>query len=109
MENKQKKIVDKGYLKLIAINVGHLESTIEDEKNTNSQDDIYKFKEKYSNYPWIKCFVFHVLDDYKIMFADYQKIRKGIHMFDYVRDLVKSKRANVLESDAEITQEFIED
>ncbi len=32
MENKQKKLVDKGYIKLIAINVGYLESTIADEK-----------------------------------------------------------------------------
>ncbi len=108
MGNEQKKLVDKGYVKIIAINVGHLESTVEDEKNTNSQDDIDKFKEKYSNCPWIKCFVFHILDDYNIMFSDYQKIRKGIHMFDYVRDLVKSKRANVIESDAKITQDFIE-
>lgn len=108
MENEQKKLVDQGYIKLIAINVGHLESTIEDEKNTNSQDDIDKFKEKYSNYPWIKCFMLHILDDYNIMFADYQRVRKNIHMFDYLRDLVKSKRANVIESGAKITKEFIE-
>lgn len=108
MGNEQKKVVNQGYIKLIAINVGHLESTIEDEKNTNSQDDINQFKEKYSNCPWIKCFVLHVLDGYDIMFADYQKVRKNIHMFDYLRDLVKSKRANVIESGAKITKEFIE-
>lgn len=109
MENGQKKLVQNGYIKLIAINVGHLESTIEDEKNTNSQEDIDNFKEKYSNCPWIKCFVFHILDDCKIMFSDYQKVRKNIHMFDYLRDLLKSKRANVIKSDAKITKEFIED
>ncbi len=109
MENEQKKLVNKGYIKLIAINVGHLESTVADEKNTNSQEDIDNFKEKYSNCPWIKCFVFHILDDYQIMFSDYQKIRKNIHMFDYVRDLLKNKHTNVLENDAEITQVFIEE
>ncbi len=108
MKNEQKKLVDKGYIKLIAINVGHLESTIADEKNTNFQEDIEKFREKYFNCPWIKCFMFHVLDDCNIMFSDYQKIRKHIHMFDYLRDLVKSKRANVIESDVKITKEFIE-
>lgn len=108
MENEQEKLVDKGYIKLIAINVGHLESTIEDEKNTNFQEDIDRFREKYSNCPWIKCFTFHVLDDHNIMFTDYQKVRKNIHMFDYLRDLVKSKRANVIESDVKITQDFIE-
>lgn len=107
MKNEEKKVVDQGYIKLIAINVGHLESTIEDEKNTNSRDEIDKFKEKYSNCPWIKCFVLHILDDCTIMFSDYQKVRKHIHMFDYLRDLLKSKRANVIESGAKITQEFI--
>ena len=42
------------------------------------------------------------------MFSDYQKIRKNIHMFDYMRDLLKNKHANVLESEGEITQVFIE-
>ncbi len=102
------KIVDKGYIKLIAIDVGHLESTIADEKNTNLQSDIDNFKEKYSNCPWIKCFVFHILDDCQITFSDYQKVIKNIHMFDYMRDLLKNKHANVLESEGEITQVFIE-
>lgn len=109
MESKQhKKIVDKGYIKLLAIDVGHLESTIADEKNTNLQGDIDNFKEKYVNCPWIKWFVFHILDDCQIMFSDYQKIRENIHMFDYMRDLLKNKHTNVLESGGEITQAFIE-
>ena len=110
MEDKQcKKVVNKGYIKLLAIDVGHLESTVADEKNTNSQDDIDNFKAKHSNCPWIKCFVFHILDDCQIMFSDYQKIRKNIHMFDYMRDLLKNRNANVLESEGEITRVFIED
>ena len=41
------KVVSNGYIKLLALSVGHLETEIIMEQNTNSQQDIDSFKEKY--------------------------------------------------------------
>ena len=41
------RVVSNGYIKLLALNIGHLETEIIMERNTNSQHDIDFFKEKY--------------------------------------------------------------
>ena len=42
-------VVSHGYIKLLALSIGHLETEIIMERNTNSQHDIDTFKEKYGN------------------------------------------------------------
>lgn len=41
------KVVEYGYIKLLALEVDHMETTILMERNTNSQYDIDEFKELY--------------------------------------------------------------
>ena len=39
------KVVSEGYIKLLALSVGHIETEIVREKNTNNQEDIDAFRE----------------------------------------------------------------
>lgn len=91
------KVVTDGYIKLLALSVGHLETEIVMEKNTNCQEDIEAFREKYGNIKTIIIFIIHmdICDD--IVFGDYKKISKDIHCFDYLRDIVTNKGGEVLE------------
>ena len=91
------KVVSHGYIKLLALSIGHLETEIIMERNTNSQHDIDAFKEKYANIKSVIIFVIHMDYDNDIMFEDYQKISKDIHCFDYLRDIVTNKDGEVLE------------
>ena len=93
----EEKVVSHGYIKLLALNIGHLETEIIMERNTNSQYDIDAFKEKYGNIKSVIIFVIHMDYDNDIMFEDYQKISKDIHCFDYLRDIVTNKGGEVLE------------
>ena len=43
------KVVTDGYIKLLALSVSHLMTEIVMEKNTNCQEDIDAFREKYGN------------------------------------------------------------
>ena len=43
------------------------------EKNTNCQEDIDAFREKYGNIKSVIIFVIHMNYDNDIMFSDYQK------------------------------------
>ena len=43
------KVVTDGYIKLLALSVSHLMTEIIMEKNTNCQEDIDAFKNKYGN------------------------------------------------------------
>ena len=54
------KITEKGYIKLIAINVDHFESKIIDEKNVNYITDYDNFINKYSHRNGICCFSLHI-------------------------------------------------
>lgn len=54
------KITDKGYIKLIAINVDHFESNIIDEKNVNYINDYDNFINKYSHRNGICCFSLYI-------------------------------------------------
>ena len=67
------KVVNEGYIKLLALNIGHLETEIIMERNTNSQYDIDVFREKYENIKGVIIFVIHMDYDNDIMFSDYQK------------------------------------
>lgn len=91
------KVVTTGYIKLLALSVGHLETEIVMEKNTNCQEDIDTFREKYGNIKTIIIFIIHMDYDSDIVFDDYKKINEHIHCFDYLRDIVTNKGAEVLE------------
>ena len=91
------KVVSHGYIKLLALSIGHLETEIIMERNTNSQHDIDAFKEKYANIKSVIIFVIHMDYDNDIMFEDYQKVCEDIHCFDYLRDIVTNKGGEVLE------------
>ena len=90
-------VVTTGYIKLLALSVGHLETEIVMEKNTNSKEKIDAFREKYGNIKTIIIFVIHMDYDSDIMFGDYKKINENIHCFDYLRDIVVNKCGNILE------------
>ena len=66
------------------------------ERNTNSQNDIDSFKEKYNGDKNIIIFVIHMDYDDDIKFSDYQKICKDIHCFDYLRDIVTEKNGQII-------------
>ena len=91
------KVVTNGYIKLLALSVGHLETEIVMEKNTNCQEDIDAFREKYGNIKTIIIFIIHMETCDDIVFDDYKKISKDIHCFDYLRDIVTKKGGEVLE------------
>lgn len=91
------KVVSDGYVKLLALSVGHLETEIIMEKNTNSKEDIDAFREKYGNIKTIIIFIIHMNTCNDIVFDDYKKISEDIHCFDYLRDIVTKKDGKILE------------
>lgn len=93
----QEKVVSHGYIKLLALNIGHLETEIIMERNTNNQHDIDCFKDKYGNEKNIIIFVIHMDYDNDIMFSDYQKVCEDIHCFDYLRNLMSNKNGRMIE------------
>ena len=93
----EEKVVAHGYIKLLALSIGHLETEIIMERNTNSQYDIDVFKEKYGNIKSVIIFVIHMDFDKDIMFSDYQKVCDGIHCFDYLRNLLTKKNGKMIE------------
>ena len=94
MDNK---VVTDGYIKLLAFSVSHIMPEIIVEKNTNCQEDIDAFREKYGNIKSIIIFIIHMNKCEDIVYDDYRKIDKDIHCFDYLRDLVTNKGGEVLE------------
>ena len=93
----EEKVVTHGYIKLLALSIGHLETEIIMERNTNSQYDIDVFKEKYGNIKSVIIFVIHMDFDKDIMFSDYQKVCDGIHCFDYLRNIITKKNGKMIE------------
>ena len=91
------KVVNEGYIKLLALSVSHRMTEIIMEKNTNCQEDIDAFREKYGNIKTIIIFIIHMETCDDIVFDDYKKISKDIHCFDYLRDIVTNKDGEVLE------------
>ena len=91
------KVVTDGYVKLLALSVGHLETEIVMEKNTNSKEDIDAFREKYGNIKTIIIFIIHMNTGDDMVQDDYKKICKDIHCFDYLRDIVTNQGGEVLE------------
>ena len=92
-----RKVVANGYIKLLALSIGHLETEIIMQKNTNSQIDIDAFKEKYDGIKSVIIFIIHMDYDNDITFADYQKVCENIHCFDYLRNLMTKKNAKMIE------------
>lgn len=92
----ENKVVSNGYIKLLALSVGHLETEIVMERNTNSQQDIESFKEKYGGIKSVIIFILHMDLDKDIMFGDYQKICENIHCFDYLRNLLTNKNGKII-------------
>lgn len=93
----EEEVVANGYIKLLALSVGHLETEIVMEKNTNYQEDINNFREKYGNIKTIIIFIIHMNSCENIVFDDYKKISENIHCFDYLRDIVTKKDGKILE------------
>lgn len=94
----QGKVVSNGYIKLLALSISHLETEIIMERNTNSQQDIDSFKEKYGDIKNILIFIMHMeFEENDIMFSDYKKINKNIHCYDYMRDLLTNKSCKMLD------------
>ena len=93
----EEKVVANGYVKLLALSIGHLETEIIMERNTNSQSDIDAFKEKYGNIKSVIIFVIHMDYDNDIMFSDYQKVCEDIHCFDYLRNIITKKNGKMIE------------
>ena len=93
----EEKVVTHGYIKLLALSIGHLETEIIMERNTNSQYDIDVFKEKYGNIKSVIIFVIHMDFDKDIMFSDYQKVCEDIHCFDCLRNIITKKNGKMLE------------
>lgn len=91
------KVVTDGYIKLLALSVSHLMTEIIMEKNTNCQEDIDSFRNKYGNIKSIIIFIIHMNRCDDILYDDYKKIDKDIHCFDYLRELVTNKNGEVLE------------
>ena len=91
------KVVTDGYIKLLALSVSHLMTEIIMEKNTNCQEDIEAFREKYGNIKTIIIFIIHMNKCEDIVYDDYKKNSKDIHCFDYLRDIVTNKGGEVLE------------
>ena len=56
----EEKVVAHGYIKLLALSIGHLETEIIMERNTNNQHDIDVFKEKYGNIKSVIIFIIHM-------------------------------------------------
>ena len=93
----EEKVVAHGYIKLLALSIGHLETEIIMERNTNNQHDIDVFKEKYGNIKSVIIFIIHMDYDNDIMFEDYQKICEDIHCFDYLRNIITKKNGKMIE------------
>lgn len=93
----EEKVVSHGYIKLLALDVGHLETEIIMEKNTDNQNTIDEFKREYGTKDSVIIFIIYMDYNDDIKFGDYKKIHNNIHCFDYLRDLVLSKNGTVLE------------
>ena len=91
------RVVSNGYIKLLALSIGQLETEIIMERNTNSQHDIDSFKEKYGGIKSVIIFILHMDFDKDIMFEDYQKVCEDIHCFDYLRNIITKKNGKMLE------------
>lgn len=90
------KIVESGYIKLLALDIDHLETTILMERNTNYQCDIDEFKELYGGKQNVIIFIIHMNWNDDIKFTDYKRICDSIHPFDYVKDLVTKKNGRMV-------------
>lgn len=102
------KVVEYGYIKLLALDVDHIETTILMERNTNSQYDIDEFKELYGDNKGAVIFIIHMGYEDDIKFKDYKRICEAIHPFDYVRDLITKKNGRMLHRN-DVTNEELYD
>lgn len=101
-------MIENGYIKLLALDVDHLETTIVMETNTNSQCEIDEFKELYGNKKNIIIFIIHMNYNNEIKFNNYRRICNNIHPFDYIRDLISKKNGYMLHR-SDITNEKLYD
>ena len=102
----EEQIVRNGYIKLLALDIGHLETTILMEKNTNISKDLDDFKSKYGSLQSVIIFVIHMNYDNDLKFCDYKKVCENIHPFDYVIDLVTKKNGDIIHR-TDITNESL--
>lgn len=106
--HETEKVVEVGYIKLLALDIDHLETTILMEVNTNCQRDIDDFKASYANKKSIVIFIIHMNLDEDIKITDYKKICDTIHPFDYVRNLITKKNGIMMHRN-DVTNEELYD
>lgn len=93
----EERVVSKGYIKLLAIETGHVISTILLEKNANTWHDIDDFIKLCGHRKNIVIYVMHVRSEERITYKDYQKVFPNIHWFDYIEDLAKRKHGTIID------------
>lgn len=77
----------KNYIKLLCISINHFESSLVDETNTTSMEDINNFINLYKDKPGLKIVMIEMDNMEMITFDDVKKIIHNAHVFDYLRHL----------------------
>ena len=93
----------KNYMKLLCIRIDHFESFLEDEKNTDSIEEIEKFIEQYDNREGLKIVMIEMNNMEMMTFDDVKKIIRNAHIFDYMRYLVNDGHKVLTVSDVNKT------
>ena len=93
----------KNYMKLLCIRIDHFESLLEDEKNTDSMQEVENFIEQYNNREVLKIVMIHISNMEMITFDDVKKIIHNAHIFDYMRHLVNDGHKMLTISDVNKT------
>lgn len=75
------------YIKLLCISIDHFDSSLVDEVNTSSMDDINNFINLYKDKPGLKIIMIQMNNMEIITFDDVKKIIRNAHVFDYLRHL----------------------
>ena len=102
MDNK---VVTDGYIKLLALSVSHLMTEIIMEKNTNNQEDIDAFREKYGNIKTIIIFVIHMDNCDDIVYDDYSEITD--HVSNFIRGKYELNSDDMEERKKKIRHEHV--
>ena len=92
----EERVVSKGYIKLLAIKIDHIETKILLEKNANTWHDIDNFIRLCGHMKSTIVYVIHMRYEEKLMYKDYQKIFPNIHWFDYMGDLIRRKHGAII-------------
>lgn len=93
----EERVVSKGYIKLLAIKIDHIETKILLEENANTWHDIDNFIRLCGHRKNIVIYVMHIRSEVRLTYKDYQKIMRNIHWFDYMGDLIRRKHGTIID------------